>query len=349
MSRGGTYAGALPLAHDREHHRVEVLHVDRAAAPEVAVADLAGERVAPTTRSRRPAPRPGGRAPAARRGDGSAPGMRATRLARPGRRLVDLATRRRPRRACPPRTRRRARSPALVRGSPVLVVSIRSRSRQRSTTSSSAAGTAASAMRTFLPARGAGCPSGTQDIDEHPIVVLPSRYEPGAAAPQGGLRDRRDGQRHQGGLAARPGPARPDRTAPAHRTHPRRPAVRARPARRPPDRARRARAGPGPGAAARDEGPAGRGGPAGRHRHRDGPLSAGRRERPDPRRPRAPARGGAAAGADHDVRALVGRRAGPDGRQRPAGLRARSGSAATPYRLRISVWPGVSWRSTRSS
>ena len=32
-------------AHDAEQHRVEVLHVDRAAAPDLAVLDLAGERV----------------------------------------------------------------------------------------------------------------------------------------------------------------------------------------------------------------------------------------------------------------------------------------------------------------
>ena len=38
-------AGAGPVADQRQHHRVHVLHVDRAAAPDVAVALLAGERV----------------------------------------------------------------------------------------------------------------------------------------------------------------------------------------------------------------------------------------------------------------------------------------------------------------
>jgi len=36
---------ALACAHDAQQHRVEVLHVDRAAAPQVAVADLPRERV----------------------------------------------------------------------------------------------------------------------------------------------------------------------------------------------------------------------------------------------------------------------------------------------------------------
>ncbi len=36
---------AGPGADDGQQHGVEVLHVDRAAAPQVAVADLAGERV----------------------------------------------------------------------------------------------------------------------------------------------------------------------------------------------------------------------------------------------------------------------------------------------------------------
>ena len=45
IGRVGHPAGAGPGPHDGEQHRVEVLHVDRAAAPEVAVLDLAGERV----------------------------------------------------------------------------------------------------------------------------------------------------------------------------------------------------------------------------------------------------------------------------------------------------------------
>ncbi len=37
--------GARPGAYDGQHHRVHVLHVDGAAAPDHAVADLAGEGV----------------------------------------------------------------------------------------------------------------------------------------------------------------------------------------------------------------------------------------------------------------------------------------------------------------
>ena len=39
------HAGAGPVAHQRQDHGVHVLHVDRAPAPDVAVALLAGERV----------------------------------------------------------------------------------------------------------------------------------------------------------------------------------------------------------------------------------------------------------------------------------------------------------------
>jgi hypothetical protein len=39
------YPAAAPVPHHREHHRVEVLHVDRAPAPQVPVAQLTGERV----------------------------------------------------------------------------------------------------------------------------------------------------------------------------------------------------------------------------------------------------------------------------------------------------------------
>ena len=41
---------AQPLAHHREHHRVHVLHVDRAAAPHAAIRDLPGEWVVPPVR-----------------------------------------------------------------------------------------------------------------------------------------------------------------------------------------------------------------------------------------------------------------------------------------------------------
>ena len=58
----GSDAGSRPAApglgreqpHDRQLHRDEVLHVDRAAAPDVAVGDVAGERVVgPPLRRRR--------------------------------------------------------------------------------------------------------------------------------------------------------------------------------------------------------------------------------------------------------------------------------------------------------
>src|SRR6266511_3036303 len=70
-----------------------------------------------------------------------------------------------------------------------------------------------------------------------PSNVLPSRYEPGAAASQGGLRHRGDGQRDQGGVDARARPAGADRATATHRANPGRPPVRTRPARRAPDRA----------------------------------------------------------------------------------------------------------------
>ena len=59
-------AGAGARPDDREQHRVEVLHVDRAAAPHEAVLDLAGERVDLPVLGGRRARRRGGRAAAAR-------------------------------------------------------------------------------------------------------------------------------------------------------------------------------------------------------------------------------------------------------------------------------------------
>jgi len=41
----GSPALVVPVAHHREHHRAHVLHVDRAAAPHVAVVHLSGQRV----------------------------------------------------------------------------------------------------------------------------------------------------------------------------------------------------------------------------------------------------------------------------------------------------------------
>lgn len=46
----GDGSGPGPGPDDREHHRVEVLHVDSAAAPHVAVPNLAAERVDPPVR-----------------------------------------------------------------------------------------------------------------------------------------------------------------------------------------------------------------------------------------------------------------------------------------------------------
>ena len=42
---GGGAVLAQALAHYREHHRVHVFHVDRAAAPDAVVGDVAGEGV----------------------------------------------------------------------------------------------------------------------------------------------------------------------------------------------------------------------------------------------------------------------------------------------------------------
>ena len=70
--RGSRAPGALghgrprSRAHDGEDHRVHVLHVDRAASPHAAVADLARERVDRPVLGRRPARRRGGRGRAVR-------------------------------------------------------------------------------------------------------------------------------------------------------------------------------------------------------------------------------------------------------------------------------------------
>ena len=136
-------AGAGPVADQRQDHGVHVLHVDRAAAPDVAVALLAGERVDA------PLGRIGGddvevavheQRRAARR---SAPAMRATRLARPG--SDSWISDSMPTSASLQATHSAAaRSPALVAVSPVFVVSMRMRSESSSATSS------------WAPARGCG-------------------------------------------------------------------------------------------------------------------------------------------------------------------------------------------------
>ncbi len=106
-----------PRPHDGEQHRVEVLHVDRAAAPQVAVLDLAGERV------HLPVVGLGGddvevavqqqrvvaAAPAAPAGDHVGPARRRPRTARP-RCRPRRAARRRARPPCAPPGRSRRRS-----------------------------------------------------------------------------------------------------------------------------------------------------------------------------------------------------------------------------------------------
>ena len=134
-----------PVADDGEDHRVHVLHVDRAAAPDAAVGDLAGERVDlpllghgrhdvevavdeervvssdPSPRSVRP----------------RWPGREPTRRARHGHRRRRAAPARTPLRPAPPV---RSRLHELTLG--ILI-----RSRQISTTSSSGAGAMAPSCR----------------------------------------------------------------------------------------------------------------------------------------------------------------------------------------------------------
>ena len=104
-----------PGPHDREQHRVEVLHVDRAAAPEVAVLDLAGERVD------RPVVRRGGYdvevAVEQQRSRSSTRRRRPTGRRRwcDPRRPRRSRTRSRPRRAAPRRARRPCARPARTR------------------------------------------------------------------------------------------------------------------------------------------------------------------------------------------------------------------------------------------
>ena len=128
---------APPLAHDREDHRVHVLHVDRAASPDDSRrrsrrrTGRGSSRVASAgTTSRWPCTSSAGRL-------GSSPSHRATRLVRPVRGLERSPARDRPRRACRRRTRRPPAPPARCRRRSC-DESIRIRSRQRSTTSSSA-------------------------------------------------------------------------------------------------------------------------------------------------------------------------------------------------------------------
>ncbi len=119
--------------------------------------------VAPTTRPDPPAPRPGGRAAAAPPGTGR--GRGCGRPGWPG----GARTRARPSRCRPrPASRRRTPRPPVrprwCAGSPVLVVSMRSRSRQRPTTSSAAVTSIRLSYQGLVsPARptgtGAACPS----------------------------------------------------------------------------------------------------------------------------------------------------------------------------------------------
>ena len=99
MSRGGLAALAQPLAHHGQHHRVHVLHVDRAAAParsRRATSPENGSRC--PVRRRWPARRPGGRGRGgARPGAGRGPRIRATTLVRLGWRLEQRRARGLPR------------------------------------------------------------------------------------------------------------------------------------------------------------------------------------------------------------------------------------------------------------
>ena len=90
------HAGTGPSAYDAEHHRVEVLHVDCAAAPDAAVDRPRRRTAAPTSRPRWPAPRRDARAPAAAAAIVSTPSG------------SQCATTRRP-----PRRRTRSSSPAM--------------------------------------------------------------------------------------------------------------------------------------------------------------------------------------------------------------------------------------------
>ena len=65
IGRRGRHAGPGPGPDDAEHHGVEVLHVDRAPAPDAAVDDLAGERRHRPVVGVGRAPRRGGRGSAA--------------------------------------------------------------------------------------------------------------------------------------------------------------------------------------------------------------------------------------------------------------------------------------------
>ena len=87
---------AFEVPGDRDEHAAHVLHVDRAAAPDVAVLDRAGERDARSNPTPRRAPRRGARAAAGRRGRGWRPRAWRTRCPAPVRRLPRIGSCNRP-------------------------------------------------------------------------------------------------------------------------------------------------------------------------------------------------------------------------------------------------------------
>ena len=162
------------------HRRGEVEHVDRAAAPHLAVDDLAAERVAlPAVGVHRHDV--GVAHQQQRRRVGSVPSMRATRLSRPGLRLVALEVEPASPRYCASRSTLRASSPdASV---PSFTHSLRMRCWRRSVTS--AVGSSASAHGPRLDlADGAGSRRRAVELGERVLDAAgqPSRGR-GATAP----------------------------------------------------------------------------------------------------------------------------------------------------------------------
>ncbi len=129
-------AGPFEVAGDRDHHPDHVLHVDRAAAPHVAVRRPHRRTGARSSRPVRRAPRRGGRGSAARPGPGRTRAAGRTRCPGRARRPPRIRSRTPPRRSCAATQRAQSASPLVVSGSPVLEVSNRISALTRSTTSS---------------------------------------------------------------------------------------------------------------------------------------------------------------------------------------------------------------------
>ena len=176
MSRGGLDAGAGPVADQRQDHRVHVLHVDGAAAPDVAVALLAGERV------HAPLGGVGGddvQVPVHQQRGAAAVGRpRCGRPGWPGRARTRRSGDSMPTSASLQATHSAAaRSPALVAVSPVFVVSIRMRSDSSSATSPWAAARGAavgSAMAPIVPPRRGPPDRVTSLAPAHPRADIPT-------------------------------------------------------------------------------------------------------------------------------------------------------------------------------